>query len=297
MSTLKQEDPAGLLLSASRQGNPRANLTDPESLQAVLKRENWDQVICLAACVRSPDRDTFIQTNVVGMEHLMDGLVSTGFSGRFLLAGSSAVYGELPASWTSDTGVQEEQAPCNPVSAYGETLLERESIVTRATRGRGFSSVITRTFNLLGPDLPAPFAFARFAERTHRYLRGEVDAVEVGSLDAIRDFVDVRDACEAYGGILQQPLPAGDTRIVNVASGAGHPVGAFFPVVEAAVGRSIATRMNPDWVNPREVACQVGQGERIRQWTGWAPRISFEQSVLDLFRTHGESSQESSSSR
>ena len=145
--------------------------------------------------------------------------------------------------------------------------------------------------------MPAPFAFARFAERTHRYLRGEVDAVEVGSLDAIRDFVDVRDACEAYRGLLREPVPTGDTRLVNVASGVGHPVGAFFPVVETAVGRSIATRMNPDWVNPREVACQVGQGEHLRQWTGWTPRISFEQSVLDLFHARGESNQESSNSR
>ena len=200
---LKHRNPGGAVAVASRSSDTvRMDLSDAESVSRLLREKQWDQVVCLAACVRSPDREDFVQTNIRGMENLIRGLRDSPFTGRLLVVGSSAVYGELPPWDSSASGDQESHAATHPVSAYGETLLERESVVREGTNNQPFSSVITRTFNLIGPGLPDPFAFARFAERTHRLLRGEVNAVEVGPLDAIRDFVDVRDACRGYQDLL-----------------------------------------------------------------------------------------------
>ena len=281
---LKHRNPGGAVAVASRSSDTvRMDLSDAESVSRLLREKQWDQVVCLAACVRSPDREDFVQTNIRGIENLIRGLRDSPFTGRLLVVGSSAVYGELPPWDSSASGDQESHAATHPVSAYGETLLERESVVREGTNNQPFSSVITRTFNLIGPGLPDPFAFARFAKRTHRLLRGEVNAVEVGPLDAIRDFVDVRDACRGYQDLLDMPMEPGETCTVNLSSGLGRPIGDFFPVIEHQVGRPIPTRINPDWVNPREVSAQVGDPARMHRLTGWSPQIPFEQSIIDLF--------------
>ena len=287
---LQRADPNGLVATASRTSKTYpVDLTDSESVHAIVQDKAWDRVVCLAACMRHPERETFVQTNIRGMEYLMSALQNAHFSGRLLVAGSSAVYGELNP-WTPDAlGEQETHAPTQPVSTYGETLLEREFILHKETAGQPFSTVMTRTFNLIGPGLPNPFAFARFAERTHRFLDGKVDAVEVGSLEAIRDFIDVRDACEAYLRLLELPMAPGDRLTCNISSGVGRATGDFFPIVEHITGKTIPTRVNPDWSNPREVRIQVGDSARIHRLTGWVPQISFEQSVTDLFSEYGTS--------
>ena len=286
-SLLRTQHSDDNILSVSRGSVPSLDLTDRSNVDAVLGERAWDRVICLAACMRSPEPADFVNINVDGMGHLLEGLEASGFTGRLLVVGSSAVYGNMEQARDAINGAQEDHAPCLPVSAYGETMLEREQLVRQVTARAGFSTIITRTFNLLGPDLPSFYAFSRFSERTHQLLSGASDSVEVGPLEAIRDFVDVRDACVAYDALLHVAVSPGEAVTVNVCSEVGQSIGSFFPIVEKEVGQRIPTQVNPEWVNPREVRRQVGDGSRLRELTGWRPQISYEQSVLDLFRNVG----------
>lgn len=279
---MTEEGSRGEVRSVSRRTQPALDLLNPKSISQALQGNAPDAVVCLAACIRSQDPLDFYRINVCGTENLLIALRESGFSGRLLVVGSSSIYGELAAPLDGASGHQEESALPRPLSHYGWSMMAREEAVKTYTKGAAFSSILTRTFNLVGPQMPEYLAFARFSASTARFLQGKQDGVEVGSLTGIRDFVDVRDACNAYRSLLSTEVAAGTTEVFNIASSLGTPIGRFFDVAEKHTGRKILLRENPSWKNPREVKGQVGSYNKLNQACGWTPKIPLDQSIQEL---------------
>ncbi|MGH9036540.1 MAG: GDP-mannose 4,6-dehydratase, partial [Acidimicrobiia bacterium] len=98
----------------------------------------------------------------------------------------------------------------------------------------------------------------------------------VGSLEPVRDFLDVADVAVAYRLLVEQGSPG---EVYNVCSGVGRSVGAIGEALLAMARHAIELVPDPTLVRPVEVPRLVGDNTRLRTATGWSPSIPFEDTL------------------
>jgi GDP-4-dehydro-6-deoxy-D-mannose reductase len=145
----------------------------------------------------------------------------------------------------------------------------------------GVRIIRTRTFNIVGPRQKANFVSSAFAKQIAEIERGmRSPVIEVGNLDARRDFVDVRDVVRAYWLSLAHGQ-AGAT--YNVCSGRGRSVHELLDgLLALSTVADIEVRQVADRMQGADVPAQVGSYDRLAAGTGWRPEITWEQMMRDL---------------
>lgn len=239
------------------------DLTKPATIPAVLQEARPDYVIHLAAVsfVGHTDATGFYAVNTIGTLNLLDGVAAAGLAPRRIIIASSAnVYGN--ATVESIT----EGTPPAPVNHYAASKLAMEQLVqTYADR---LPIVMTRPFNYTGVGQTASFLVpklvAHFAQRR--------PFVELGNLDVVRDFSDVRAFAQAYVRLLTADVPEG---VTNLCSGAGRSLRWIVEQLTELSGHRIEVRVNPDLVRATEVHRLVGSSSRMETALGPLPFRDF----------------------
>ena len=104
--------------------------------------------------------------------------------------------------------------------------------------------------------------------------------IEVGNLDARRDFVDVRDVVRAYGLALAHGHAGA---VYNVCSGTERSVRELLDgSLALSTVADIDVRQVADRMQAADVPAQVGSYKRLAADTGWRPEITWEQMMRDL---------------
>lgn len=94
------------------------------------------------------------------------------------------------------------------MSPYSVAKAASELLCYQWAQSADFSVFIARPFTHIGPGQSERFAVANFARQIADIMAGRREPVmEVGSLDATRDFTDVRDVVRAYDLILSRGQP------------------------------------------------------------------------------------------
>lgn len=99
--------------------------------------------------------------------------------------------------------------------------------------------------------------------------RGRASEVRVGSLDVVRDLLDVRDGVRAMWLIAQRASPG---RIFDICSGTGYRLSDILRQLTALARTGIAVRRDPERVRPLAVPVIAGDNAKFRR-LGWEPRI------------------------
>jgi len=211
-------DAAGIeVVPAGRQaadGRVVLDLTaGPDAVGAVLTRVAPDVVLNCSGAT-SGDLPALVAANVDGPAALVTALLRLPSPVRLVHLGSAAEYGRGPG----EVPVREDER-ARPLSPYGATKLAGTRIVELA-RAAGLPAVVLRVFNPVGPGAPGHTLPGRAAAELARAVR-ERDAVRLGGLDAVRDFVDADDVAAAVLAAAVGPLPAHG--VVNVGSGTALP--------------------------------------------------------------------------
>jgi GDP-4-dehydro-6-deoxy-D-mannose reductase len=111
--------------------------------------------------------------------------------------------------------------------------------------------------------------------------RGEMEPViHVGNLDTARDITDVRDTVRAYALLMERGIPG---IVYNIASGLARTMRM---VLDALLQRSrvpVTVEVDASRLRPHDDLILVGDATRLRDATGWAPQISFDRMLDDLF--------------
>jgi nucleoside-diphosphate-sugar epimerase len=134
---------------------------------------------------------------------------------RLVLIGSAAEYGPLEGG----AELAGERTVCRPTSAYGKARLAQTRMALSAAAAQPV--VVARLFNIIGPGMGEHLALGRFARALANMERSGGGVLQTGSLHAIRDLVDVRDAVRVLTALACHRGALG--RVVPVCSGA--PVG------------------------------------------------------------------------
>jgi GDP-4-dehydro-6-deoxy-D-mannose reductase len=256
------------------------DLDDASSVASVLDRVQPDRIIHLAgqSSVGQSWRDpgATLRTNVLGIVHLLDALRGRGLTPRVLVVGSAEEYGRVEEK---DVPLR-ESAPLRPSSPYAVSKAAQGLLALQHSEPGGLSVIVTRTFPHTGPRRGEGFAESSFARQLAEIEIGKRPAViEVGNLDAVRDFSDVRDVVRAYWALLESGSPG---EAYNVCSGRGVSIRELLETLIRLSGLSVEVRVDPERLRPADIPVLVGNPAKLRAATGWTPRLELERTLADL---------------
>lgn len=240
-------------------------------------------VVINAAAATHGDALRLTRGNVVAAEALLSSLRFNGSNARLVHVGSAAEYGGAPYGTSQD-----EQAELRPGAAYGYTKLAGSELVLRAKRD-GADAVVLRSFNISGPGSPASTLLGRVVRQL-----GTTDRLKLGSLEAWRDYVDVRDVAAAV--IAAATADAELPPVLNVGSGKASLArnvvqrlvqlsGTGAEVVEGTVhaGHAGSPADSVPW--------QQADTALIAKHLGWSATIGLDQSLADTWAARESASQ------
>jgi GDP-4-dehydro-6-deoxy-D-mannose reductase len=191
---------------------------------------------------------------------------------RVLLAGSGQVYGapeQLPVT---------EDAPLRPHSPYAVSKAAIDLLGGQYFDAHGIHVVRTRAFNHAGPGQSDEYVLSTLARQV---AQAELDGngralLRTGDVRSARDFTDVRDVVRAYGAAIDLP-PAP----YNVCSGRATSVAELIELLRGLAQVEIEHELDESRLRPHEVAELRGSPQRLREATGWEPKIPLADTVRD----------------
>lgn len=195
---------------------------------------------------------------------------------RIVFASSAEVYG---ARAENDYPLRETLDP-RPVNPYGASKAAAEAILLGESRSFGLDVVIARTFNLIGPWQSERFAVPSFAAQLARIAAGGPPQLLVGNLRAARDFLDVRDAVDAYGALARDGESG---EIYNVCTGTAVTIRDVLRELITIAHVPVEVREDPQRARGSDSPLSVGDPSKIRARTGWKPKIALSRSLRDVY--------------
>ncbi len=258
------------------------DLTDPFSVDAVIARCRPDQVFHLAAqsyvapSWESPE--LYFRTNTIGTLNLFEALRRHDLrQTRVLLPGSGEEYGEVLKEDLPITA----KTPLKPLNPYAVSKVAQDLLGFEHHRSYGLHIVRVRAFNHEGPRRDRVFALPSFAHQIARIERGlQAPQLEVGNLDALRNWTDVRDMVRAYRLAIDL-CPPGELFLIGSDSlrtvrGCLEDLLALSPC-----GHEITVARGERRARPTEPLLLVADTTPFAQETGWHPEIPLRQTLAD----------------
>jgi GDP-4-dehydro-6-deoxy-D-mannose reductase len=275
------------LLPALRAAYPAAEMfdaqfdvTDRTAVHNAVRNARPDACIHLAAVSAVADArrdpDHAWRVNLHGTLELARAVMEHAPDCRLLFASTSEIYGQ---SFRSGRPLDETALPA-PMNAYAATKAAAD-VALGAMANDGLHVVRLRPFNHSGPGQSEAFVLPAFARQIARIEAGlQAPPLRVGGLDSMRDFLDVRDVCNAYAACLRAEWTPGT--ILNIASGVPRRIGDVLDALLALAGLRTEVAIDTKRLRGTEIKSASGDASRARQLLGWAPSIPWTQTLADV---------------
>ncbi|XP_050573048.1 GDP-mannose 4,6 dehydratase isoform X1 [Bombus affinis] len=277
-----------------RQGRMKlhyGDMTDSSSLVKVISSVQPTEIYNLAAqshvMVSFEVSEYTAEVDAVGTVRLLDAIRTCGLekSVKFYHASTSELYGRV-------TQVpQNEKTPFYPRSPYACAKLYSFWIVVNYREAYNMFACNGILFNHESPRRGENFVTRKVTRSIAKIQLGLQDVLELGNLDAKRDWGHAKDYVEAMWLMLQQPIP--DDYVI--ATGETHSVREFVEAAFLYVGRTIKwegegineigqdaqtgqvlVKVNPKYFRPTEVDVLLGDANKAKEKIGWKPTVTFE---------------------
>lgn len=278
---LRRSAPDSTLLLCGT-GHIDLDVSDGEAIRALVSREKPEACVHLAAVsavgAAKDDPARAWQVNLHGSLELARAILTFAPGCTLLYVSSAEVYGRSFASGEKVT----EATALAPMNTYAATKAAAD-LALGAMVGEGLRVIRVRPFNHTGPGQSPDFAVPAFARQIARIAAGrQTPTMNVGSLDSSRDFLDVRDVCDAYIACLgnADALPPGC--ILNVASGVPRKIGDVLARLLELAGVDATVTADSGLQRRTEIPIACGDAGRIRELLGWAPSIPWETTLTDV---------------
>ena len=211
--------------------------------------------------------DLFIQTNIVGTQHLLEACVEYGKLLKIIHVSTDEVYGES-LSETFD-----ERSILCPTNPYAASKAAAEMIVNSYYKSYNLPIIITRGNNVYGPGQYPEKLIPKFI---YRLTNGSKCTVH-GNGSAIRSYIYVEDVVKAFELIL---LSGKIGEIYNIGNEDEYSV---IDVLKELVGLIHQTKdIAPHYVNVTDRVFNdrryLIHYEKLKQ-LGWNPTTSFQEGL------------------
>ena len=220
------------------------------------------------------DATDFVQTNVVGTQVLLDVARQRGVE-RFVHVSTDEVYGSLGA-----TGRFTEDSPLQPNSPYSASKTGSDLLARAAFHTHGFPTLITRCSNNYGPyqfpEKLIPLMIANALEGKELPVYGDGKNV--------RDWIHVRDHCEAVALVMRKGRPG---EVYNIGGDAEREnIAVVHRILElAGKGEELIRYVKDRPGHDRRYAIDSA---KMQAELGWKPKHGFEDGLAATFRWYVE---------
>lgn len=256
------------------------DIIDPYSVERAVKKSEPDYIFHLAAQSFVPTSwhsplET-LHTNVDGTLNIFEAVRKLDLDSRIQIAGSSEEYGLV---YPEEVPIKEEN-PLRPLSPYGVSKVTADLLGFQYYKSYGLKTIRTRAFNHTGPRRGEVFVTSNFAKQIAEIEKGiKKPVIQVGNLDAQRDFSDVRDVVKAYL-LAVEKCDFGE--VYNICSGKTQRIREVLDLLLSMTSKKIKVEKDPARMRPSDVLILQGDYSKFRKKTGWKPKISFERTMKDL---------------
>ena len=194
---------------------------------------------------------------------------------------------------------QKESTPFYPRSPYGAAKIYAYWITKNYRESYGMFACTGILFNHESPRRGETFVTRKITRALSAIRRGEQDVLELGNLDARRDWGHAKDYVKAMWLMLQQDEPEDYV----IATGEQYSVREFVERcapyygmqiewegeglnevgIDMKTGR-IVVEINPKYFRPAEVETLLGDATKAKKELGWEPDYTFDKLVEDMCR-------------
>ncbi len=222
----------------------------------------------------------------IGPVHLLEAIRIVNPSIRFYQASTSEMFGQVQAI------PQIESTPFYPRSPYGVAKLYAHWMTINYRESYNIFGTSGILFNHESPLRGQEFVTRKITDSIAKIKLGQLDVLELGNMDAKRDWGFAKDYVEGMWRMLQHHTP--DTYVlatnrtetvrdfVSLAAKAadiqlewrGHAEQET--ALDVATGKEIV-RVNPKFYRPAEVDLLIGNPQKARDELGWEPKTTLEQ--------------------
>lgn len=279
-----------------------ADMTDLASLMEAVRESNPDEVYNLAAqSFVATSWDTPVGTaeiDGIGVLNMLEAIRKVKPDARFYQASTSEMFGkvqEIP---------QKETTPFYPRSPYGVAKLYGHWITKNYRESYDMFACSGILFNHESERRGEEFVTRKITMAVAKIKMGKQDVLELGNLDAKRDWGHSKDYVEAMWLMLQQNKP--DDYVIS--TGETHPVREFVTLAFKAAEMDIewhgtgseeyatlkgtekvVVKVNPEFYRPAEVELLIGDCSKAEKVLGWKRKISYEELINRMIKNDLES--------
>jgi len=168
---------------------------------------------------------------------------------------------------------QRETTPFYPRSPYGVAKVYGHWITVNYRESYGLYAVSGILFNHESPRRGLEFVTRKVSDGVARIVKGRARELELGNLDARRDWGFAGDYVDAMWRMLQQPEPADYV----VGTGTTHSVRELCELAFSHAGLDWKrhVKVSPRFVRPAEVEALQADPSKATRELGWTPKTSF----------------------
>jgi GDP-4-dehydro-6-deoxy-D-mannose reductase len=253
------------------------DLTDEKAVSDCIRAMQPDIVFHLAALASIPiswekPRLTY-DLNFIGTINLLEAIRKEQKNCRVLIVGSSYQY----AAVNTQEPITEDSL-LDIGSPYAASKKAQEEIAILYTKACSMNICFTRSFNHIGPGQRLGFLVSDLCSGIVAVEKEKAPHLNVGNLEAIRDYTDVRDVVRAYR-LLGERGEKGE--VYNVGSGVGYKVREILDRLLGMAERDIPIQTDPRRMRPSEMPVQICNNQKLRTCTGWMPKMILDQTLRD----------------
>jgi GDP-4-dehydro-6-deoxy-D-mannose reductase len=230
------------------QANPQASLADP--------RGTWS-------------------LNLGGAINLLEAVKASGKTPRVVMVSSGVCYGNP----TPEHIPVDESCPLRPSNPYAASKGAADLLAIQHHLAHGTNVIVVRPFNHAGPRQSPLYVLSALARQIAQVEAGQISRVEVGNLDVVRDFTDVRDVVRAYRLLAEKGI-AGE--VYNLGTGYGTRIGDALANLQSLARGSIDVQTDPSRIRSIDQPLLIANPTKLRAATGWEPQLASQETLRDM---------------
>lgn len=253
------------------------DLLDQGSLMRALEEAQPQEIYNLAAQSFVPtswSEPVFTaEATALGVMRLLEAMRHVCPEARFYQASTSEMFGSAPAP-------QHEGTPFHPRSPYGVAKVFAHWATVNYRESYGAFAVSGILFNHESPRRGPEFVTRKVTQAVARISLGRQKTLQLGNLQARRDWGHARDFVRAMWAMLQLDSPEDFV----IATGQTHTVGELCRLAFEVVGLDWREYVTTDTslMRPAEVEHLVGDSRRAQKLLGWRPETTFAELVREM---------------
>lgn len=218
------------------------------------------------------------EVTAIGVLNLLEAVRASNFNSKVYQASTSELFGNAEHS------PQSEATPFIPRSPYAVSKLFAHHMVRTYREAYNMFACSGILFNHESPRRGGQFVTRKVCQAAVDIAEGRKAFVELGNLDARRDWGHAKDYVRGMYLMMQQAEP----RDYVLATGTTRSVRDLVNVAFAHVGiepTSDNVRINPKFFRPAEVNVLVGDASLAEEHLGWEPEISFDEMIAEMIES------------